>query len=59
MVAGFHVPVIPLGDVAFRVGAVSPEHRLNVVAKSGVMLLEIATFKVTPGEHSPAVGVNT
>ena len=51
MVEGLHVPVIPLGEVAFKVGAVSPVHKLNVVAKLGTMLFVTVTTKVTGEAH--------
>ncbi|PBJ04598.1 hypothetical protein BSF42_44050 [Flavobacterium sp. ACN6] len=34
---GLHVPEIPLGDVAAKVGVVSRAHKVRVVAKSGVV----------------------
>ena len=44
---GFHVPVIPFGEVVLNIGAVVPVHKANVVAKSGVIVLVIVTFIVS------------
>ena len=57
--AGFHVPVIPFGEVVFKVGAVFPVHKESVVGKLGVMLLLTVTFNVTPAAHCPVFGVKT
>ena len=43
IVDGFHVPEMPLGDVAVKTGAVDPEHKLKVGAKSGVNEAETET----------------
>ena len=51
MVDGLHVPVIPLGEVVFKVGAVVPVHKVNAVAKSGTTELVIVTTKVTGEAH--------
>ena len=59
MVAGLQVPAIPLGEVAFKVGAVAPEHKLNVGEKLGVMEEATVTTILAVVAHCPAVGVNT
>ena len=51
MVDGLHVPVIPLGEVVFNVGAESPLHNVNAVAKSGTTELVIVTTNVTGEAH--------
>ena len=43
IVDGFQVPEMPLGEVAFNTGAVDPEHKLKVGAKSGVNEAETET----------------
>jgi hypothetical protein len=48
---GLHVPMIPLGEVAFKVGAASPEHNVKAVIKSGIIVLVIDTTKVTGEAH--------
>jgi hypothetical protein len=59
-VAGFHVPVIPLEEVAGNAGTVPPEHTVNVVPKlnEGVMLGFTVTAKLPATAHCPASGVN-
>ena len=59
MVAGFQVPEIPLGDVAFKVGAVAPEHKAKVGAKFGTVWAVMLTTVLAVVAHWPAVGVNT
>jgi hypothetical protein len=51
MVDGLHVPTIPLGEVVFNVGAVSPLHKVKVVAKLGVMEFVIVTANVIGVAH--------
>ena len=48
MVAGFQLPEIPLGEVAFKVGAVAPVHKASVVAKLGTVAA--VTVKLTTSE---------
>ena len=48
IVDGFQVPEMPLGEVTFKTGAVDPEHKLKVGAKSGVN--EAETEKTTKSE---------
>ena len=59
-VAGLHVPVIPLVDVAGKVGTDSPAQMVRVVPKlnAGVVLLFTVTVNVTGMAQIPAVGVN-
>jgi len=60
MTAGFHVPVIPFGEVVANVGTEFPAQMVNgVTLKFGVMLLVTVTFKVTDEAHCPALGVKT
>ena len=59
MVAGFQVPEIPLGDVAFKVGAVAPEHKAKVGAKFGTVWAVIETTVLAEVAHWPEFGVNT
>ena len=46
MVAGDQVPTIPLGDVVFKMGATFPAHKVNVGAKSGIILAEVTVTTV-------------
>jgi hypothetical protein len=48
MVAGLQVPEMPLGEVAFNVGAVVPVHKESVEEKLGTVA--VATEKVTLSE---------
>ncbi len=58
MVDGDQVPTIPLGDVAFKIGATFPEHKVNVGAKSGMILAEVTvTTVVKLLAHCPVLGV--
>ena len=57
-VAGFHVPVMPLLDVADRIGDVVPLHIGAMGVKAGVTLGLTVTFKVAVVAHCPADGVN-
>lgn len=36
IIAGNQVPVIPFGDIVAKIGAIDPEHKLGIGAKSGV-----------------------
>jgi hypothetical protein len=51
MVEGLHVPTIPLGEVVFSVGAVSPLHKVKEVAKFGVIGLVIVMETVSVMER--------
>jgi hypothetical protein len=59
IVDGFQVPEMPLGEVVFNTGAVAPEHKLKVGAKSGIIEDEIETTVLAVVAHWPEVGVNT
>ena len=59
IVPGLHVPTMPLGEVVFKVGAVVPLHKVNVVVKSGTMLFVTVTTSVTVEAHWFALGVKT
>ena len=60
IVAGLHVPVMPLVDVVGSAGAVAPLQILKVVPKLklGVIFGLTVTVKVCVVAHCPAVGVN-
>jgi len=59
-VAGFHVPVMPLVDVAGNTGTVPPEQIVKVVPKLNVGLFTgfTVTVKVTGGAQGSDVLVN-
>jgi hypothetical protein len=59
MADGFQVPAMPLGEVAFNVGAVAPEHNAKVGAKFGTVWAVILTTVLAEVAHWLAVGVNT
>jgi len=50
-VDGFHVPMIPFGEVVFKGGAVDPLHNVKDVAKSGVTGLLTVTVNVIGEAH--------
>jgi hypothetical protein len=56
-VAGLHVPVIPLVDVAGKIGAVAPLHIGAIAAKVGAITGLTVTDKVVALAQSPTVGV--
>ena len=51
IVAGFHVPVMPLVDVVGKAGAVPFWQSGPIAAKAGVMLLVIVISTVTAAAH--------
>ena len=55
--AGNHVPVIPLLDVAGKMGATSPLHIAAIAAKVGSVCGFTVTFTVAVDAHEPALGV--
>ena len=59
IVAGLHVPVIPLPDVVGKAGAVAPLHILKVVPKLnvGVTFGVTVTVNVCVVAHCPTAGV--
>jgi hypothetical protein len=59
-VAGLHVPVIPLEDVAGKAGTVPPEQIVSDVPKAntGTVLVFTVTVKLAVVAHCPADGVN-
>ena len=61
IVAGLHVPAIPLPDVAGSEGAVWPAQSERAVPKLnvGVTLGVTVTVKVNAGAQVPVDGVNT
>ena len=59
IVVGFQVPEMPLGEVAFNVGAGAPEHKAKVGEKSGVLEEETVTTVFAVVAHWPEFGVNT
>jgi hypothetical protein len=60
IVAGLHVPAIPLVDVFGRAGTLLPAQIVNAVPKLnvGIILEATVTAKVTDGAQAPAEGVN-
>ncbi len=58
--AGLHVPLIELSDVAGSVGTVPPAHTVSEVPKlnAGVMFGFTVTVNVVAKAQTPAVGVN-
>ena len=51
IVAGFQVPEIPLGEVAFKVGAVAPDHKAKVGAKFGTVWAVMLTTVLAVVAH--------
>jgi len=58
IVAGFHVPVMPLVEVEGNAGAVPFWHSGPIEPKAGVMLVVIVISIATAVAHCPASGVN-
>ena len=58
IVAGDQVPTMPLGEVVFKMGATFPEHKVSVVAKSGVVEEFTVTVVTKLVAHCPEFGVN-
>jgi hypothetical protein len=60
IVAGLHVPVIPLVDVAGNEGTLPPLQTLNEVPKLnvGIFAAPTVTLNVAVVAHCPAAGVN-
>lgn len=58
MVAGLHVPVMPLVDVAGNDGAVEFWHSGPIAANVGVICGLMVTLNVAVVAHCPAPGVN-
>ena len=57
-VAGLHVPLIPLLDVAGSTGVADPLHIGAIGLKVGVILELTVTVAVVVVAHCPAAGVN-
>jgi hypothetical protein len=57
IIAGFHVPVIPFGDVADKTGAVSLLQIVSIVGKPGIVSVVMVTARVTIEAHCPLFGV--
>ena len=57
-VAGLHVPVMPLVELAGKTGAAEPEHIGAIASKVGTMTGLTVTFNVAPVAHWSASGVN-
>ena len=51
MVAGLQDPEMPLGEVAFKTGAVAPEHNAKVGAKFGTVWAVILTTVLAVVAH--------
>ena len=58
MVAGLHVPVIPLLDVVGNTGAVLFWHSGPICVNVGVTCVLTVTLSVAVAAHCPAFGVN-
>lgn len=58
IVAGDHVPVIPLFDVVAKAGGVEPTHCCGITAKVGVTVAFTVSDNVVVVAHCPADGVN-
>ena len=58
IVAGLHVPVIPLLDVVGNAGAVAFWHSGPICVNVGVTCALIVTLRVAVVAHWPAAGVN-
>ena len=58
MVAGLHVPVIPLVDVAGNTGATAPLHTGGIILNVGVISGFTVNVNVAVVAHNPAIGVN-
>jgi hypothetical protein len=57
IIAGFHIPVIPFGDVADKSRAVSLVQRVSKVGKSGIVSGVMVTARVVVAAHCPLFGV--
>ena len=57
IVAGFHVPTIPLGDVVGNVGATAPKQNGGISGKLGVINCVTFIVKVCDVAHTPRGGV--
>ena len=57
IVAGLHVPVIPLLEVAGSVGATEPAQNAGMAVKVGVTFGVTVTSSVVTVAQRPAVGV--
>lgn len=57
-VAGFHVPVIPLEEVAGKTGAAEPGHIAGIEANVGIVCGFTVTTNIWVVAHCPAAGVN-
>lgn len=55
IVSGFHVPVMPLGEVVSKTGAGVPLHMVSVGLKSGITGAVTVTCKVTADAHWDAL----
>ena len=58
LIAGDHVPVIPLFDVVGKALIVAPEQNGPTGSKVGVVFGVIVIVNVAVVAHCPAVGVN-
>jgi hypothetical protein len=58
LIAGLHVPVIPLLEVVGNAGIVAPEQKGPTAVNVGVVLELIVMVKVAGVAHCPAAGVN-
>ena len=58
MVAGLHVPVIPLFDVAGNAGGIPFWHSGPICVNAGMICALTVTLSVVVVAHCPAFGVN-
>ena len=58
LIAGDHVPVIPLFDVVGKALIVAPEQNVPTGSKVGVVFGVIVIVNAAVVAHCPAVGVN-
>jgi hypothetical protein len=57
IIAGLQVPVMPLFEVAGRIGATVPEQKAGMAVNAGVMIGLTVTFRLAVVAHCPAAGV--
>ena len=58
IVAGFHVPVMPLVEVNGNTGATEFWHSGAIAVNAGVIWFAMVTLSVVVAPHCPASGVN-
>jgi hypothetical protein len=58
MVAGLHVPVIPLFEVAGNTGAAAFKHKGPTWVNTGLICVAIVTSNLVSPAHCPGLAVN-